>query len=210
MRKKSVLPVNRNKKTFADKWNSLLLPVLVSIVVFNAQYLEQTWCTWLISRRCFHVLSEVLSDPAVTARLADVKASGEVKSLDDFYQMLQNDPDRAFYGWDLLIFLFVIKLSLDLINRLFFYHFAVGACTFFFLSMRWGWGVGGGGSNIYTNLVLIRFTFPKCSGMLFLFGWWLFFFFFIHLSTFIQFKSQWTFDWYLTTNNGKALQSIHW
>ena len=44
------------------------------------------------------MLSEVLSDPAVTARLADVKASGEVKSLDDFYQMLQNDPDRAFYG----------------------------------------------------------------------------------------------------------------
>lgn len=145
MRKKSVLPVNRNKKTFADKWNSLLLPVLVSIVVFNAQYLEQTWCTWLISRRCFHVLSEVLSDPAVTARLADVKASGEVKSLDDFYQMLQNDPDRAFYGWDLLIFLFVIKLSLDLINRLFFCHFAVGACTFFFSLHEMGLGGWGRG-----------------------------------------------------------------
>lgn len=45
-----------------------------------------------------HSLKEVLSDPAVTARLADTKAAGEVKSLDDFYQMLQNDPDRAFYG----------------------------------------------------------------------------------------------------------------
>lgn len=45
-----------------------------------------------------HALKEVLSDPAVTARLADTKASGEVKALDDFYQMLQNDPDRAFYG----------------------------------------------------------------------------------------------------------------
>lgn len=35
----------------------------------------------------------------VTAKLADTKASGEVKALDDFYQMLQSDPDRAFYGW---------------------------------------------------------------------------------------------------------------
>nr|KAG5690192.1 hypothetical protein BaRGS_016583 [Batillaria attramentaria] len=46
-----------------------------------------------------HSLKEVLSDPAVTARLADTKAAGEVKALDDFYQMLQSDPDRAFYGF---------------------------------------------------------------------------------------------------------------
>ncbi|KAK7087533.1 protein pelota-like [Littorina saxatilis] len=45
-----------------------------------------------------HSLKEVLNDPAVTARLSDTKALGEVKALDDFYQMLQNDPDRAFYG----------------------------------------------------------------------------------------------------------------
>ncbi|PVD31675.1 hypothetical protein C0Q70_07093 [Pomacea canaliculata] len=45
-----------------------------------------------------HSLKEVLSDPMVTAKLADTKASGEVKALDDFYQMLQSDPDRAFYG----------------------------------------------------------------------------------------------------------------
>ncbi|XP_013398167.1 protein pelota homolog isoform X2 [Lingula anatina] len=45
-----------------------------------------------------HALKEVLSDPAVTCRLSDTKASGEVKALDDFYQMLQNDPNRAFYG----------------------------------------------------------------------------------------------------------------
>ena len=43
-------------------------------------------------------LVEVLSDPAVLTRLADTKASGEVKSLQDFYTNLQNDPDRAFYG----------------------------------------------------------------------------------------------------------------
>uniref|UniRef100_A0A8C1QQ90 Protein pelota homolog n=2 Tax=Cyprinus carpio TaxID=7962 RepID=A0A8C1QQ90_CYPCA len=43
-------------------------------------------------------LKEVLCDPAVTARLSDTKASGEVKALEDFYKMLQQEPDRAFYG----------------------------------------------------------------------------------------------------------------
>ena len=45
---------------------------------------------------CF--ISEVLSNAAVSAKLADTKAAGEVKALDSFYQMLQNEPDRAFYG----------------------------------------------------------------------------------------------------------------
>lgn len=45
-----------------------------------------------------HSLKEVLQDPAVTARLADTKAAGEVAALDTFYHMLQTDPDRAFYG----------------------------------------------------------------------------------------------------------------
>ncbi|XP_069507774.1 protein pelota homolog [Ambystoma mexicanum] len=43
-------------------------------------------------------LKEVLSNPAVTSRLADTKAAGEVKALEDFYKMLQHEPDRAFYG----------------------------------------------------------------------------------------------------------------
>uniref|UniRef100_A0A8C4SLB9 Protein pelota homolog n=1 Tax=Erpetoichthys calabaricus TaxID=27687 RepID=A0A8C4SLB9_ERPCA len=43
-------------------------------------------------------LKEVLSDPTVTSRLADTKAAGEVKVLEDFYKMLQQEPDRAFYG----------------------------------------------------------------------------------------------------------------
>ncbi|RUS80038.1 hypothetical protein EGW08_012208 [Elysia chlorotica] len=45
-----------------------------------------------------HALKEVLADPAITARLSDTKAAGEVKALDDFYTMLQTDPDRAYYG----------------------------------------------------------------------------------------------------------------
>ncbi|XP_061613321.1 protein pelota homolog isoform X2 [Phyllopteryx taeniolatus] len=43
-------------------------------------------------------LKEILSDPTVTNRLSDTKAAGEVKVLEDFYKMLQHEPDRAFYG----------------------------------------------------------------------------------------------------------------
>jgi len=41
---------------------------------------------------------EVLQDPSVMVKLADTKAQSEVKTLEDFYQMLQTDPNRAFYG----------------------------------------------------------------------------------------------------------------
>ena len=42
--------------------------------------------------------SEVLANPAIAVKLADTKAIGEVKTLDTFYQMLQNEPDRAYFG----------------------------------------------------------------------------------------------------------------
>jgi protein pelota len=45
-------------------------------------------------------LKEVLADPAVLVKLADTKAADEVKALDAFYLMLQNEPTRAFYGID--------------------------------------------------------------------------------------------------------------
>jgi len=45
-----------------------------------------------------HSLKEVLGDPAVTARMADTKATSEVRALDTFYKMLADEPDRAFYG----------------------------------------------------------------------------------------------------------------
>ena len=41
---------------------------------------------------------QVLQDPAVQAKLADTKASDEVKALENFYKMLKHEPDRAFYG----------------------------------------------------------------------------------------------------------------
>lgn len=42
--------------------------------------------------------SEVLQDPAVLARMADTKASSEVRALEQFYTILQTDPAKAFYG----------------------------------------------------------------------------------------------------------------
>lgn len=41
----------------------------------------------------------MLSDPAVTSRMADTKAASEVRALENFYTVLQTEPSRAFYGW---------------------------------------------------------------------------------------------------------------
>lgn len=40
----------------------------------------------------------MLSDPLLQSKVADTKAASEVKTLQTFYTMLQNDPARAFYG----------------------------------------------------------------------------------------------------------------
>lgn len=45
-----------------------------------------------------HALTELLADPAVTARLADTAAVAEARALDDFFAMLSSDPARAVYG----------------------------------------------------------------------------------------------------------------
>nr|CAG4651871.1 EOG090X07BV [Triops cancriformis] len=36
--------------------------------------------------------------PAIASRLADTKAAAEVRALETFYGLLQNEPNRAFYG----------------------------------------------------------------------------------------------------------------
>ena len=102
---------------------------------------EENWCSVLISLINVHVLTEVLSDPAVTSRLADVKATGEVRALDEFYQMLQNDPDRAFYGWGLLsVFLIVIYAvvwPIDCVSTMWrFWPGFIFSILFFFLFRR--------------------------------------------------------------------------
>ncbi|GFQ72928.1 protein pelota [Trichonephila clavata] len=45
-----------------------------------------------------HSLKEVLADPGIANKLADTKAAGEVKCLEQFYNMLMTEPCKAFYG----------------------------------------------------------------------------------------------------------------
>ncbi|GFS36107.1 protein pelota [Trichonephila inaurata madagascariensis] len=45
-----------------------------------------------------HSLKEVLADPGIANKLADTKAAGEVKCLEQFYNMLMTEPNKAFYG----------------------------------------------------------------------------------------------------------------
>lgn len=45
-----------------------------------------------------HSLKEVLTDPHIQGKLVETKAASEVRALDAFYTMLQNEPNRAFYG----------------------------------------------------------------------------------------------------------------
>lgn len=40
----------------------------------------------------------MLEDPTVQAKLADTKAANEVKALNQFFQVLHQEPDRALYG----------------------------------------------------------------------------------------------------------------
>jgi len=47
-----------------------------------------------------HALEEVLNNPNIASRLADTKAAGEVKALQDFYKMLEQDQQRAYYGYN--------------------------------------------------------------------------------------------------------------
>ncbi|MFH4975740.1 hypothetical protein AB6A40_002449 [Gnathostoma spinigerum] len=46
-----------------------------------------------------HALKEVLSDPGVANALTDTKAQGEVKALNTFFDLMANEPARAFYGY---------------------------------------------------------------------------------------------------------------
>ena len=45
-----------------------------------------------------HSLKEVLQDPALQSRLADTKATEEVRVLETFYKTLTHEPLKAFYG----------------------------------------------------------------------------------------------------------------
>ncbi|KAJ3016612.1 hypothetical protein HKX48_003954 [Thoreauomyces humboldtii] len=46
-----------------------------------------------------HALTEVLQQPTVAAQLSDTKYAHEARTLQRFYSVLAQDPDRAFYGY---------------------------------------------------------------------------------------------------------------
>ena len=66
--------------------------------------------TWMLSKSKWviahassaykHALHEVLTDPAVAARISDTKAAGEVIALRDFFAMMNKEPDRVQYGFN--------------------------------------------------------------------------------------------------------------
>ncbi|MEW5298236.1 MAG: hypothetical protein WDW36_001381 [Sanguina aurantia] len=45
-----------------------------------------------------HSLKEVLACPLIASRIKNTKAARETQALQQFYDMLSNDPSRAFYG----------------------------------------------------------------------------------------------------------------
>jgi len=49
-----------------------------------------------------HALTEILQDPLVLNRLSDTKAAGEMKLLDQFMQLLNDEPDKAYYGLEVV------------------------------------------------------------------------------------------------------------
>lgn len=45
-------------------------------------------------------VEDILSQPAIQARLADTKAAEEIRALKIFFDMLKKDPERAYYGYN--------------------------------------------------------------------------------------------------------------
>ena len=56
---------------------------------------------WLLapcSSGHLHCLKEVMGDKSVTSKLADSKATSEVRAMETFFKMMETDEDRAVYG----------------------------------------------------------------------------------------------------------------
>eukprot|EP01137_Pigoraptor_chileana_P011316 Opistho-2@61978 len=58
-----------------------------------------------VCRRAFHLRTQTLIERAAFRRdrpceTARHEAAGEVRTLETFYNMLSNEPDRAYYGYD--------------------------------------------------------------------------------------------------------------
>lgn len=48
-------------------------------------------------------VEDILSQPAIQARLADTKAAEEIRALKIFFDMLKKDPERAYYGYNVSV-----------------------------------------------------------------------------------------------------------
>lgn len=82
------------KDQFADYMNLEAQRRDIKVLLENKQKFVYTHC----SGGHKGALREILSDPAMVEKLKDTKASSEVKALNDFFEMMKTDPDRAFYG----------------------------------------------------------------------------------------------------------------
>ncbi|CAF5189182.1 unnamed protein product, partial [Rotaria magnacalcarata] len=49
-----------------------------------------------------HALTEILQDPLVLNRLSDTKAAEEMKLLDQFMRLLNDEPEKAYYGLEVV------------------------------------------------------------------------------------------------------------
>jgi len=49
-----------------------------------------------------HALTEILQDPLILNRLSDTKAAGEMKLLDQFMHLLNDEPEKAYYGLEVV------------------------------------------------------------------------------------------------------------
>jgi protein pelota len=47
-----------------------------------------------------HALEEIFADPAIMAQMSDTKFAKEVEVLGKFMKMMNDDPDKAYYGYD--------------------------------------------------------------------------------------------------------------
>ncbi|KAK0416753.1 hypothetical protein QR680_012661 [Steinernema hermaphroditum] len=45
-------------------------------------------------------VKELLEQPALASKLSDTKAQAETKALNEFYELMSTEPDRAFYGYN--------------------------------------------------------------------------------------------------------------
>lgn len=56
------------------------------------------WMTVHCSSGHIHALNEVLKSPEVMSQLAETRYARESKAMDTFFEMMNNDEDRAWYG----------------------------------------------------------------------------------------------------------------